>query len=104
MRVDRNGRPAARAIQTYETYQATLQPYKEFKGNDKHGQLVVGQQVLCHGVPATLMQLADEAKNIPCIVEVESGGVKRTLRVQELWARRERSSPHPPAADAHHAH
>ena len=79
MRVDRNGRPAARAIQTYETYEATLRPYKEFKGNDKHGQLVVGQQVLCHGVPATLMQLADEAKNIPCIVEVESGGVQRTL-------------------------
>jgi hypothetical protein len=73
MGVDRNGAQALRAMKDYERFQEQLKAYSEFT---QHKTLSIGQSILCHG---TLVQLCNEAENIPCKVEIELEGVKKEL-------------------------
>jgi hypothetical protein len=73
MGVDCNGAQALRAMKDYERFQEQLKAYSEFT---QHKTLSIGQSILCHG---TLVQLCNEAENIPCKVEIELEGVKKEL-------------------------
>jgi hypothetical protein len=73
MGVDRNGAQALRAMKDYERFEEQLKAYSEFT---QHKTLSIGQSILCHG---TLVQLCNEAENIPCKVEIELEGVKKEL-------------------------
>ena len=76
MGVDRNGAQAFRAMNDYKRFQEQLKAYSEFT---KHKTLSIGQSILCHGMPGTLVQLCNEAENIVCKVEIELEGVKKEL-------------------------
>jgi hypothetical protein len=60
-------------MKDYERFQEQLKAYSEFT---QHKTLSIGQSILCHG---TLVQLCNEAENIPCKVEIELEGVKKEL-------------------------
>ena len=62
MGVDRKGAPALRAVKDYKRLQAQLKAYREFT---QHKTLSIVQSILCHGMPGTLVQVCNEAENIP---------------------------------------